>query len=440
MLIKNIFVLEVLQNQINSSEFKEKHRLNERCFIRDRGLNFSKVVLMILNNISKSLSVELTNFLQKIGNSILVSKQAFSKARYKLKKEAFIELNDTLIQNYYQQGDYQLYKGKYLLLSCDGSDYELPWEDDLIEEFGVHDNTQGQPKCMARGVKIWDIMNQLTISSTLGSYQTSEMALFEQSWEHALSLLSQRVEGQPLLLGDRYYPSLWLMVKSQQQGWDFLFRARCDFCKEVVQFIKGTDKEQILNISLTDCATRRWRLRQKGIINPPKFIKVRAIRVIRPTGEQSCLLTSLLEETFEQIIQLYPDRWGVETSYYFDKHRTEIENFSAKLAQGIYQDWYANTLNTNIAQLLIEQAQQLLDQEQKTKSNKYNYQINRSVAVGLVKDELPKMLFGKEPPDIFYQRLTKLILRHREPIRPNREFPRKRKHKLKFSMNLRRVI
>lgn len=397
---------------------------------------------MILNNISKSLSVELTKFLQKIGSSNLVSKQAFSKARYKLKKEAFIELNETLIQNYYNQGDYQLYQDKYLLVSCDGSDYVLPWEEELIEEFGTFDNKVGQPTCMARGVKIWDVLNQLTICSTLGAYRTSEMALFEQSWQQALELVEQRTDGQILLLGDRYYPSFWLMVQAKTQGWDFLFRASRTFCREVEDFLNGEEQDQLLTIRLDQSATRRWRLRQKGIDNPPAFIKVRAIKFVRPTGETSCLLTSIVKKeiTYNQLVNLYPHRWTEETSYYFDKHRTEIENFSAKLVEGVYQDWYANTLNTNITQLLIEQAQEQLDVEQQTKDNKYDYQINRSVAVGLVKDELPKMLFGLEPPDEFYYRMTKLILRHRQPIRPDRAFPRKRKHKLKFSMNLRRVI
>ncbi|HAD12269.1 MAG TPA: hypothetical protein DCF33_07500, partial [Saprospirales bacterium] len=78
-------------------------------------------------NITKSLSVEITGFLQRIlGRFKEGSKQAFSKARYKIKAEAFIDLNDTFVNAYYESGDYQLYRGKYLLLATDGSDYELP--------------------------------------------------------------------------------------------------------------------------------------------------------------------------------------------------------------------------------------------------------------------------------------------------------------------------
>ena len=106
---KNIELLELIKNKIESDSFKKKHRTEGRFFQRDRSLTYVKVFLMILNNISKSLSVEITKFLKNIGSISLVSKQAFSKARYKLKKEAFTDLNDSLIQKYYEYGSYQLY-------------------------------------------------------------------------------------------------------------------------------------------------------------------------------------------------------------------------------------------------------------------------------------------------------------------------------------------
>ena len=174
----------------------------------------------------------------------------------------------------------------------------------------------------------------------------------------------------------------------------------------------------------------------------PKTLQVRALKFTRPNGETTCLVTSIRPEDldYDSLCGLYPYRWGEEVSFNFDKNRTEIENFSAKMPQGIRQEWHANVLTTNLAQLLIEDAQELLDEEQCDSTNKYAYQINRSIALGIIKDEIPKMLFGKEKPDKFYSRMIKLIIRHREPVRPNRTFPRKRKHRLRFSMNLRRVI
>lgn len=402
------------------------------------------MTLLILNNISKSLSVEVTKFLQKFfGLGHDASKQAFSKARYKLKAEAFIDLNDTFVQAYYRAGGVQLYGGKYLLVASDGSDYELPWEEELCKAFGVADNGQGKkPMCMAKGVKIWDVLNRMTVASQLGCYNTAEIRIFDEVWPKALQLLKSAQNAPVLLLGDMHYPSFSLMLDFVGSEEDFLFRCPPTFCREVKAFIKGPEEDAILQIPLSTDYGRKSRMKLKHRREAPPILSVRAVRFVKPSGEVGCLLTSLqkAEMTAAEITAIYPCRWGEEVSFDFDKNRAEIENFSAKMPQGILQEYHANTLLTNLTQLIVEDAQELLEEEQQAKTNKYEYQINRAVAAGLIKDEIPKMLFGKERPATFYNRMIKLILKHREPVRPGRSFPRERKHKLRFSMNSRRVI
>lgn len=418
--------------------------MSENAFSRNRLLTFPRIMVLILNNISKSLSVELTNFFNQIHKGLTVSKQAFSQARYKVKSEGFIELNDIFVKSYYENGDYRLYKEQYLLLATDGSDYELPYEASLIETFGVADNKVGkQAICMAKGVKIWDLLNQLTVSSFLGHYDIAEIHHFKTAWVKATSLLNSRKEGRLLLLADMHYPSFWLIYELFKSEVDFVFRCPPTFCREIKAFMASDSNDQVLTISISNDVFRKSRFKkQMGAEHRVDAIEFRAVKYKQPTGEQTCLITSVSVEqlSHQDIVELYPYRWGEEVSYYFDKHRTEIENFSAKMAEGIKQDWYANTLHTNLAQLIIEDAQQIIDQELKDKKNKYHYRINRSVALGIIKDQIPHMLFGKEKPLLFYQRMIKLVVPHREPVRPKRSYPRIRKHKIKFSMNLRRVI
>lgn len=401
-------------------------------------------MIAILNHISKSLGVELTKFLQRFGVGALGSKQAFSKARYKIQAEAFIELNDTFVRAYYEQGGFRLYKDKYLLLATDGSDYELPWNEEIREAFGIADNGQNkQPMCMAKAVKIWDILNRLTVSAQLGHYDIAEIDHFRLAWQKALTLLCDRTDASLLLLGDMHYPSFWLMADIQTQGQHFLFRCPPTFCREIKQFMEGNALEAVLDISIAkDPARKRHFKKRTAFSHIPQTLGVRALKFKRPNGENTCLITSIPRQDldYDCLCALYPYRWGEEVSFNFDKNRTEIENFSAKAPQGIRQEWYANVLATNLAQLLIEDAQELLDEQQSKESNKYAYQINRSVALGLIKDEIPKMLFGKENSSKFYSRMIKIIIRHREPIRPERTCPRKRKHRLRFSMNLRRIF
>lgn len=400
------------------------------------------IVVMLLNNVSKSLSVEVTRFLQRmLGRFSHGSKQAFSKARYKLKAEAFVDLNDTFIRAYYESGAYQLYKDKYLVLATDGSDYELPWEEELRLEFGVADNGGKKPMCMAKGVKIWDVLNQITVASLLDRYEKSEIRIFDILWQKTLQLLEGVQKHPVLLLGDMHYPSFPLMLDLIEGQTHFLFRCSHNFCREVVAFLKSEKQDAVLCIPLAGDADRTRKLRyvhkRKQI---PSHLNVRALRISLSPTEQYCLLTSLPAQEVDMlsIRALYPLRWSEEVSFNFDKNRTEIENFSAKLPQGIRQEYYANTLYSNFVQLIVDDAQEILNEEQEQKQNKYNYRINRSVAAGLIKDEIPKMLFGKESPDAFYKRMLNLILKHRQPHRPGRSFPRIRKHRLRFSMNLRR--
>ena len=188
----------------------------------------------MINNISKSLNVELVKFFSHLKSKLAATKQAFSKARYKIKWESFVELNDTLIKAYYENDNYKLFKGKYLLMATDGSDYELPYEKELVKEFGVADNgLTKQPICMAKGVKIWDISNKLTISSFLGHYDIAEINHFKIAWKHAKSLLESRTKGELLLLGDMHYPSFWLIHDLCISQVKFVFRCPPTFCRGI---------------------------------------------------------------------------------------------------------------------------------------------------------------------------------------------------------------
>lgn len=402
-------------------------------------------MVSIINNISKSLSVELTKFLSKFCPDTFGSKQSFSAARYKIKWEAFVELNDVLVRNYYELPGYELWLGKYLLLATDGSDYEVPWGDETCAEFGIADNVRNkQPMCMAKAVKLWDVLNRLTISSELGRYDVAENQHFKVAWQKALDLLAQRHAGQILLLGDMHYPAFWLFFLLQSTSSHFLFRCPPDFCREICEFMTSGLQEAVLTVPISKDRFRKHAFKKKSPLQAqvPDFLKFRALRFVRPNGELTCLITSLPAEElpYRAACQLYPLRWGEETSFNYDKNRVEIENFSAKMPQGIRQDWHAGILAGNMAQIIIQDAQAELDEVQKNQKNKYNYQINRSVVLGIIKDEIPAMLLGQETPSQFYQRMLILAVKFKEPIRPNRAFPRIRKHRLRFSMNLRRVV
>lgn len=437
---RHVELFEMIQTEIHRRGFKEKYRRDEKAFTRRRILDFSTIVGSILNRMSKSISVEINQFLSKFGwqKNLVVTKQSFSEARHKLKYEAFIALNNKLIQAYYQKPGFQLYQDKYLLLASDGTTYRLPYEKELIKEFDQMDN--GKTKAvLAKGVKIYDLLNRLSICSRLTDYRTIEEKNFDACWNELEQIIDVSAH-QIILLGDRHYPKFKRIIDLGNQGVNFVFRCKSSFCNEVKEFVATSKDDAILTIDLTKKA-RPYQLKKQGVENPPKELKVRIVRVRLEGKPDVLLLTSIDQNELDttQIKNLYPYRWGEETSFNFDKNRMEIENFSSKTVQGIKQDFHAALLTINLAELIITDAQQELDKQQENSSNKYSYQINRSVAIGLMKDQIPNFYLAKEKPNIFYLRMKELFLRFKEPIRPGRSFPRKSKHNLKYSMNMRRV-
>lgn len=83
-LIKNV------KDLIASSSFKEKHCLEKTAFTRNRKISFQDIMYFVLSMPQKSLTTELDSFFGK--KSISISKQAFSKARYKISPFAFEDI------------------------------------------------------------------------------------------------------------------------------------------------------------------------------------------------------------------------------------------------------------------------------------------------------------------------------------------------------------
>jgi len=138
------------------------------------------MVVFFLKGASKSLSVELEDYFQIHGKQeTTCSKQAVSKARMKLKHEAFIVLNDAALEEYYDT-NYKTYKG-YRLLAADGSMIELPPGESIREEYGSSNNSKQRVNC-GWSVVFYDVLNEMIVSAKLHKYGKSERQyLLEQT-------------------------------------------------------------------------------------------------------------------------------------------------------------------------------------------------------------------------------------------------------------------
>lgn len=108
---------------------------------RDRKLNFKNLITFISKGVKSSLQRELDSFYREVSGSDFnireVTKGAFTQARAKLKYEAFIELNDNVVESFYSEAPYLVWN-EMRLLAVDGSRLLLPKHPSVIEDFGEH--------------------------------------------------------------------------------------------------------------------------------------------------------------------------------------------------------------------------------------------------------------------------------------------------------------
>ena len=98
-----------------------------------------------MNN--KSYQNELDRYFQVINHSEVPERVLFkgnlSKARAKLKHDAFIELNDRVAQYFYDYFQHETWFG-FNLLAIDGTTLRVPDDPEILDHFGAWATTKGE--------------------------------------------------------------------------------------------------------------------------------------------------------------------------------------------------------------------------------------------------------------------------------------------------------
>ncbi|KAF0138690.1 MAG: transposase ISLbp1 [Stygiobacter sp.] len=403
-------------------------------------------MLFQINIATKSLSVELTRFFHRIENNTEArsfSKQSYSEARMKMKHGAYIELTDDLVKAYYAEGDELRYKG-YRLVAIDGSRIQLPNTKEVITEFGIAEN-KGKSVPMAMTSTAYDVLNHIAVNTSLERYETSERTLAEY---HIEKMQTLRANSKDILLMDRGYPSVYLCAKMLVNSYDFVVRCNAEkFLNEVKAFSQSTATDEIIELDL-HTGSRKYNKILQELVQKHSLatIRLRIVKILLEGGTTEYLLTSLLDqETFsvDDLKKIYHLRWNEETYFNFQKNVLEIENFSGKTPETIRQDYFARVLSSNLGSLLIEEAQEEVDAETMHSDDRQyqRYNINRTVATGILKDEVIEMLFA--PKELLRKKhnlLLAKIKKHIIPEIPGRTFVRKDRIQNKAFLKRRKAL
>lgn len=412
-------IIEFLKNIITSPEFLDRNRQHKTDFTRQRKLPFHLLIIFLINFIRGSYQDELDKFFKTICRfdvaKRIVSKVALTKARMKLKFEAFIELNRHLV-NYFEKHFKPRTWFGFRLLAIDGSTTRLPMTEAIAQHFGVWNVRQGKPSPMARVSQLFDVLNKISVDAVIKPKNIGERELAAQ---HMLNVMPN-----DLILLDRGYPAWWLFNLILSMNADFCCRISCTRWKAVRKFFYSGLSEKIINLPAYNTSIAQCR--QMGLDTAP--LKLRLIRVVND-GKVQILITSLIDTHRYPIgifNDLYHKRWPIEEDYKTIKCRMDLENFSGKSVLSVYQDFHAKIFAKNLVWILAFPVNGNLRNENSTR--KYKYQINFTQAFSKSKGVIA-LLFrdtGKQVRRLIAD-LQNVFQRTVEPIRPGRKYPRNHK-------------
>ena len=397
---------------------------------------FNYLIVSILKMGKSGLQRELDSFFRETEDADFnirrVTKSAFTQARKHLSPEAFLELNEVIVRNFYENVAFLGYKN-HRLLAVDGGFLNLPDHPSIREEFGRRAFGRGTkkdvPKSMTLMSLLYDPANYMTLDVQTGHTDGSELQLL-------LGHLPKVEEGDILLM-DRGYPSRYLFSILESRGIHFVVRMKHNWVP-VKKFMKSRRQDIVITMEVPDGDYERYRLQFPAM---KKAIKCRLVKVKDQQGNQQILCTSLMDPAkykLEGLGELYQLRWGVEEGYKMYKARVQVEAFSGKTATAVKQDIYAKIMMMNLcAALAFPIEEKVVKEYQEAKKNrevKHKRKINRTFAYWTTKVSLIAM-FIKNKIKAALSVLDKQIELNTEVERLGRKNPRRKRPPRLYHMN-----
>lgn len=396
-------VVTKIQSTIVNTQFISQHRYSPKAFTRSRKLPFGTVVSTILQLAKRSLQIE-CNLLGEREMTDPASKQAFSKARYKVRYTAFQALNDQFLEDVYKNNRLGLWRG-YRLLGVDASTIRLPESEENEEYFGRHNSSGFNKKkdpIMARISEVVELTTGIVINAEIGPICFAERTFAKEQIELVTNLFKSYDQEKIVFVFDRGYISYdWIKMLLSLRA-DFIFRVPRNF-----------NKANLGIYGECDCIVSLM----------PDIPPLRLIIRLLPSGEKCVLLTSLTnqdEMTTGDLMNVYWLRWsGCEEGYKKQKISLELENFSGIGVEAVLQEFYATLLIINLLQLHCLEEEGAWDLD-----NPPDKRINRSVIFGSLRETVFEMVMGDISASEFGERFEKIARRSKIKVRPGRQYMR----------------
>lgn len=406
-----------------SPGFIEKCRsLNKKHFTRNRKMPLGRLLLSILNRRGLTLSLELRKFKELVGMKEKISKQGYLKQRMKLNPDAIMELCRYHNKGLYEDGGMKTLNG-YYILAADGSGVNVPTTRETLDAYGTSSRKGTKPQASLGISCLYDVLNHTILECSIHSCKFDEM---KEAYAQVRKAAGTIGGTNSVLVLDRGYPSSAYFIKMLEEGQKFLVRLKSsDFKKE--QQAMGTQDEDV-DIFFDPTRIRHYAGTETGDkMTALGSIRMRFVKIALENGVIECLATNLPESEFAlgEIGRLYAARWGIETAYDMLKNNLELENFTGTKPALIAQDIYSSVYLCNLAQDMVADADA---EQQKENEGKYKHEmtVNKTYAVGVLKEELIRAVLEKDPhkKSVMFHQMVAELKKNLIPIRNGRHYKR----------------
>lgn len=403
-------VSDLIKHTIQDPAFIATYRIHENDFTRKRVLQFQDIMTFILSLPKKNLTFDLENFLEQLfpGTVPSYSKQAFSKARYKISWQAFQELFLSVTHLLLEQSPPALWHG-FRVIAVDGTTIQLPQSPSNFRIFGGAATTS-----LTRVSALVDVGNDLLLDAVMEEYSCQEP---DQACQLIQEWMAYSDRFPAIFLFDRNYNNYSLLEQLWVTRQKFVIRCKGNFPKY-----------------LTSVKEKEF----------PYFIGhlKRYVIPLNDFDEPEYLLTNLIEPEFEPLMkELYHMRWGIEKKYNELKNRISIQTFTGHKEDALFQDFFSNLLFSNIACFIKNYCDLQREEKEANGPKKPNkYQTNLSNVIMRLWTCYLKLLLRKPG---WKKRLIKIIKqsgRDTSIIRPNRERKKRPERHLKQPYNYKTAL
>jgi len=400
-------------------------------FSRKRKLDFENLLRFLISMESNTTRYELLKYFDY--GLCAPSNSALYQQRKKLLLEAF----QYLMFQFNIGFPFEFYRGKYQLLACDGSQFNIARNPNDVDTYHEGNGKSKKGFNMVHTISLYDVLGKRYLDCIIQPGR-------KRNEFQAFCDLVDRYQygGRPIFIADRGFSSYNCFAHAMEKGALFLVRAKDINTKRLLNLETlpaqiDAGAEIILTRTSTKrkrkqpCLAERYRYISKDVTfdyiahgSPDEYpMSLRILRFEIKDGIYENIITNLPADEFpaDEIKQLYHMRWSIELSFRDLKHTIGATNLHSKKIEYIEQEVWARLILFNFCTIITSHV--IVVQ----KNTKHLYQVNFTMAMKVCHHFI-RLRRDRPPPDI-----EGLIGSHTLPVRPGRNYARQHRFQLPTS-------